>query len=159
MLGKISFCYTITIILGLERIYANTHTNNYAKIKVGESIAIFGCGGVGSSLIQLARLSGCYPIIGVDIYENKLKHAVSLGATHTVKSDLVDFEKRVLESNSNSKIDVCIDNTGIHEIIEKNSAANQQLYRLKKIDEYHYHTQLKYATLQKLCKIKRLHIS
>lgn len=44
----------------------------------------------------------------------------------------------------------------IHEIIEQNSAANQQLYRLKKIDEYHYHTQLKYATLQKLCKILRL---
>ena len=33
--------------------------NNDAKIKVGESIAIFGCGGVGLSLIQFARLSGC----------------------------------------------------------------------------------------------------
>jgi len=91
---------------------------NDAKIKVGESIAIFGCGGVGLSLIQFARLSGCYPIIGVDIHGNKLKRAVSLGATHTVKSDLVDFEKRVLESNGNSNIDICVDNTGIPEIIE-----------------------------------------
>ena len=91
---------------------------NDAKIKIGDSIAIFGCGGVGLSLIQFARLSGCYPIIGVDIHENKLKHAMSLGATHAVKSDLVDIEKRVLESNDNSKIDVCVDNTGIPEIIE-----------------------------------------
>ena len=91
---------------------------NDAKIKVGESIAIFGCGGVGLSLIQFAKLSGCYPIIGVDIHENKLKRALSLGATHTVKSDLIDFEKRVLKSNGNSNIDICIDNTGIPEIIE-----------------------------------------
>ena len=91
---------------------------NDAKAKVGESIVIFGCGGVGLSLIQFAKLSGCYPIIGVDIYENKLKRAISLGATHTVKSDLVDFEKRVLESNGNSKIDISVDNTGIPEIIE-----------------------------------------
>ena len=41
----------------------------------------------------------------------------------------------------------------IHERIEHHSAQNQQLYRLKKIDEYYYLTQLKYATLQKLCKI------
>lgn len=91
---------------------------NDAKTKVGESIAIFGCGGVGLSLIQFAGLSGCYPIIGVDIHEKKLKHAKSLGATHTVKSNLEDFEKLLLEANDGSKIDVCIDNTGIPEIIE-----------------------------------------
>lgn len=91
---------------------------NDAKVKVGESIAIFGCGGVGLSLIQFARLSGCYPIIGVDIRENKLKRAVSLGATHTVKSNIEDFEKLILEANDGSKVDICIDNTGIPEIIE-----------------------------------------
>ena len=41
----------------------------------------------------------------------------------------------------------------IYKLIETNSAINQQLYRLKTIDEYDYHTHLKYATLQKLCKI------
>ena len=92
---------------------------NDGKSKIGESIAIFGCGGVGLSLIQFAKISGCYPIIGVDIHANKLKHAKSLGATHTVKSDSEDFEKLVLEANGGSKIDVCIDNTGIPEIIEK----------------------------------------
>ena len=92
--------------------------NNDAKIKIGESIAIFGCGGVGLSLIQFAKLSGCYPIIGIDIYDNKLKHALSLGATHTFNSNLKDYKKSILEVNGGSKIDICIDNTGIPEIIE-----------------------------------------
>ena len=92
--------------------------NNDANIKVGDSIAIFGCGGVGLSLIQFAKLSGCYPIIGIDIHENKLKHAKSIGATHTFLSNQENFKKLVLESNSGSKIDVCIDNTGIPEIID-----------------------------------------
>ena len=91
---------------------------NDAKIKIGESIAIFGCGGVGLSLIQFARLSGCYPIIGIDIYDNKLKHALSLGATHTFNSNVKGYKKSILEVNGGSKIDICIDNTGIPEIIE-----------------------------------------
>ena len=92
---------------------------NDGKSKIGESIAIFGCGGVGLSLIQFARISGCYPIIGVDIHTNKLKHAKSLGATHIVKSDSEEFEKLVLEANGGLKIDICIDNTGIPEVIGK----------------------------------------
>ena len=91
---------------------------NDAKIKVGNSIAIFGCGGVGLSLIQFAKLSGCFPIIGIDIHENKLKHAESVGATHTVNSNLKNFKKHVLEANDGLMIDVCIDNTGIPQIIE-----------------------------------------
>ena len=91
---------------------------NDANAKIGDSIAIFGCGGVGLSLIQFAKLSGCYPIIGVDIYENKLEHAKSLGATHIVKSDIINYKKLILEANKGSKIDICIDNTGNPEIIE-----------------------------------------
>jgi len=90
---------------------------NDAKAKVGESIAIFGCGGVGLSLIQFAKLSGCFPIIGIDIHDNKLEHAVSLGATHTINANKVGFEKSILKANNGLNIDICIDNTGIPEII------------------------------------------
>lgn len=38
----------------------------------------------------------------------------------------------------------------IYKSIEDDSVENQEFYRLKKIGEYDYHTQLKYATLQKL---------
>ena len=91
---------------------------NDAKIRLGDSIVIFGCGGVGLSLIQFAKVSGCFPIIGIDIYENKLKHAVSVGATHTINAGNKDYIKQILKANSGLKIDVCIDNTGIPEIIE-----------------------------------------
>jgi len=91
---------------------------NDAKTKIGESIAIFGCGGVGLSLIQFAKLAGCFPIIGIDIYEDKLKHAISLGATHTINARKKDFSEQILHANDGLKIDVCIDNTGIPEIIE-----------------------------------------
>ena len=41
----------------------------------------------------------------------------------------------------------------IHQAIASESAQNQKLFRLKQIDEYVYHTNLKYATLQKLCRV------
>ena len=91
---------------------------NDAKAKVGDSLVIFGSGGVGLSLIQFAKLSGCYPIVAVDIYEDKLLQAKELGATHIVNSTKEDFEVSVLESNKNSKYDICIDNTGLPHILK-----------------------------------------
>ena len=91
---------------------------NDAKVRVGDSIAIFGCGGVGLSLIQFAKLSGCFPIIGIDIYQEKLNHALLVGATHTVNATKDNFSKQILDSNNNQQIDICIDNTGIPKIIE-----------------------------------------
>ena len=90
---------------------------NDAKVKVGESIAIFGCGGVGLSLIQFAKLAGCYPIIGIDIHDNKLEHATSLGATHTINANAENFEQSILKANDGAKFDICIENTGLPEII------------------------------------------
>ncbi len=91
---------------------------NDAKIKVGDSVAIFGCGGVGLSLIQLAKLSGCYPIVAIDIFKDKLEFAMKLGATHSINSTDINFEDRLIELNNNNKFDSCIDTTGIPEIIE-----------------------------------------
>jgi len=91
---------------------------NDAKARVGDSLAIFGCGGVGLSLIQFAKLSGCYPIVAIDIYESKLKEAVKLGATHTVNSLDRNYEKLILQSNSNANFDICIDNTGLPDILK-----------------------------------------
>ena len=82
---------------------------NDAKVKVGESIAIFGCGGVGLSLIQFAKLAGCYPIIGIDIHDNKLEHATSLGATHTINANAENFEQSILKANDGAKFDICIE--------------------------------------------------
>jgi len=59
---------------------------NLAKVQPRSSVCVVGTGGVGLSAIQGARLSGAYPIIAVDILDNKLEYARKFGATHTVNS-------------------------------------------------------------------------
>ncbi|MBI3955137.1 zinc-binding dehydrogenase [Candidatus Gottesmanbacteria bacterium] len=53
------------------------------KVKKGSSIAIFGAGGVGASVILAAKMRGCKVILAIDISEEKLQFARILGATHT----------------------------------------------------------------------------
>src|SRR5438105_7710473 len=53
-----------------------------AQVKPGSSVAVFGCGGVGISVIQGARIAGAAEIVAVDLVEQKLELAKSFGATH-----------------------------------------------------------------------------
>jgi len=55
-------------------------------VRPGESVAVFGVGGVGLSAIRAASILEAYPIIAVDLDERKLAFAKSFGATHTVNA-------------------------------------------------------------------------
>jgi len=55
-----------------------------AEVQPGSSVAVFGCGGVGLSTIQGARLAGASTIVAVDLADDKLALAKEFGATHTV---------------------------------------------------------------------------
>ncbi len=57
-----------------------------AQVIPGSSVAVFGCGGVGLSTIQGARLAGAKTIIAVDLNEDKLALAKEMGATHSVNA-------------------------------------------------------------------------
>ena len=73
---------------------------NTAKVGAGESVAVFGTGGVGLNVIQGAALSGADPLIAVDIKENKLAYAREFGATHTINAleeDPIEAIKRLTE--------------------------------------------------------------
>ena len=59
---------------------------NTAKVRPGEPVLVIGCGGVGLSAIQGARIAGATPIVAVDVVEGKLRLAKELGATDTVLS-------------------------------------------------------------------------
>lgn len=59
---------------------------NTAAIKPGQSVAVFGLGGVGLSAVMGAVLAGGEPIIGVDMHQDKLDLAKSLGAHHVVNA-------------------------------------------------------------------------
>jgi S-(hydroxymethyl)glutathione dehydrogenase/alcohol dehydrogenase len=59
---------------------------NTARVEPGSTVAVFGCGGVGLSAIQGARIAGARMIIAVDVHDHKLETAFELGATHTVNA-------------------------------------------------------------------------
>ena len=55
-------------------------------VEAGESLAVFGTGGVGLNAIQGGQVAGAYPLIAVDVADNKLEFARKLGATHVVNA-------------------------------------------------------------------------
>lgn len=57
-----------------------------ARVRTGSTVVVFGCGGVGLSVIQGARLVGARRIIAVDMLDSKLEYARHFGATHTVNA-------------------------------------------------------------------------
>tara|TARA_Y100001968_G_scaffold266242_1_gene255666 strand:+ start:60 stop:1097 length:1038 start_codon:yes stop_codon:yes gene_type:complete len=91
---------------------------NNAKVRMGESVVVFGAGGIGLSIIQAAKLVSAWPIIGVDIHEDRLNLAKELGATHVINSSKENAYEQINKINKNNKLDVFIDNTGIPSIIE-----------------------------------------
>src|SRR6201999_2521300 len=60
------------------------------NVQRGQSVAVFGCGGVGIAAIAGARLAGATTVIGVDLDPRKLELAQRLGATHTVDASKDD---------------------------------------------------------------------
>jgi len=64
---------------------------NTARPRPGESLAVFGVGGVGVCAVMAASLAGCVPLIAVDVHEHKLDLARKLGATHCVNSAQQDL--------------------------------------------------------------------
>src|ERR1700694_4356201 len=64
-------------------------------LEAGQTVAVFGCGGVGLSIVQGARIGGARQIIAVDQFDSKLEMAKGVGATHTVNSTLDDAVQAV----------------------------------------------------------------
>ena len=69
---------------------------NAAKVRPGSSVVVFGCGGVGTSVIQGARIAGAAEIVAVDLLDAKRKEALTFGATHAVApEDLNDVSAEI----------------------------------------------------------------
>jgi len=92
-------------------------TNN-AKVKIGESVVVFGAGGVGFNVIEAAALTSAYPIIAVDLYDEKLALAKVFGATHCVNSRTQNAEQEIRKILDKAGADVVVDNTGNVEVIQ-----------------------------------------
>ena len=90
-----------------------------ANVRPGESVAVFGVGGVGLSAIRAASLLEAYPVIAVDLAEDKLEFARSFGATHTINaSGNVDPVEAIREL-TNGGVDYAFDAIGVRETCEQ----------------------------------------
>ena len=93
--------------------------NNDAKVKIGESVVVFGVGGVGLNVVQFAHLAGAYPIVAVDLLDNKLAMAEARGATHTLNAARIEDLDAALRGIVGAKgPDKVIETTGAKSVIE-----------------------------------------
>jgi S-(hydroxymethyl)mycothiol dehydrogenase len=89
---------------------------NTGGVGRGDSVAVFGCGGVGDAAIAGAALAGAVTIVAVDIDDRKLEWARRFGATHTVNSRDTDPVEAVRALTGGHGVDVSIDAVGRPEV-------------------------------------------
>lgn len=89
---------------------------NDARLLPGQSIAVIGVGGIGLNVLQGAGLMHAYPIVAIDIADDKLDAARAFGATHAVNSAKEDAAAALQELSGGQGFDVVVENTGINDV-------------------------------------------
>jgi S-(hydroxymethyl)mycothiol dehydrogenase len=92
---------------------------NTGGVGRGDSVAVFGCGGVGDAAIAGSRLAGASTIIAVDIDDRKLEWATGMGATHTINSAQTDPVEAIRGLTGGFGVDVAIDAVGHPKVYEQ----------------------------------------
>ncbi len=92
---------------------------NTGGVSRGQSVAVFGCGGVGDAAIAGAKLVGASKIIAVDIDDRKLEWAKGFGATHTCNSKTTDPVEYIRSVTDGNGADVCIEAIGHPEVYKQ----------------------------------------
>jgi S-(hydroxymethyl)mycothiol dehydrogenase len=85
----------------------------------GDSVAVFGCGGVGDAAIAGAKLAGAATIVAVDLDPRKLELAREFGATHVVDASKDDPVEAVRAATGGFGADVCIEAVGNPKVFEQ----------------------------------------
>jgi len=88
-------------------------------VQPGDSVAVFGCGGVGCAAIAGARLAGASKLIAVDLDSRKLELAKGFGATDTVDASKEDPVEKVRSLTAGFGADVCIEAVGNPKVMEQ----------------------------------------
>ncbi|MGO1523015.1 MAG: zinc-binding dehydrogenase [Nesterenkonia sp.] len=84
-------------VLGCSLFTGHGAVHSVAKVQPGENVAVIAAGGVGLSIIHLARAAGAQRVIAVDIDDEKLALARELGATDVINSTTDDPVQKVQE--------------------------------------------------------------
>jgi len=89
---------------------------NTAGVTRGDSVAVWGCGGVGDAAIEGARLAGARTIIAIDVDDRKLEWAKDFGATHSINSSGLSNEEvvqAVQAFTEGNGVDVAVEAVGL----------------------------------------------
>jgi 2-desacetyl-2-hydroxyethyl bacteriochlorophyllide A dehydrogenase len=89
-----------------------------AALRPGESIAVFGVGGLGQHAIQLARLTGAGQIVAVDVRPEPLALALGLGADLVIDAGITDVAETIRSETGGRGVNVAADFTGAAVAIE-----------------------------------------
>ena len=108
----------VTAIIGCAVLTGAGAVLNTAGVRPGDSVAIFGLGGVGLSALQAASIVEAYPIIAVDLRDDKLEFAKEFGATHLLNASEVDPVEGVVEI-SGGGVDYAFDTIGVRATTEQ----------------------------------------
>ena len=128
--------YTVAQAVGLTRVPDNVPLEQAAiladavstpfgavvrtgKVGIGESVGVWGVGGVGTHIVQLARLVGAVPVIAVDIKPAVLDRALELGADYAFDSRDEQLKDKIAEITGGRKLDVAFDAVGLKATFEQ----------------------------------------
>ena len=89
------------------------------NVQRGDTVAVFGCGGVGNAAVAGAKLAGATTIVGVDLDDRKLEWARGFGATHTVNASKEDPVEAVRAATGGFGADVCVEAVGNPKVLEQ----------------------------------------
>jgi S-(hydroxymethyl)mycothiol dehydrogenase len=89
------------------------------EVGLGDSVAVFGCGGVGCAAIAGSKLAGAAVIIAVDLDPGKLALATEFGATHTVDAGAGDPVEAIKGLTGGNGADICIEAVGHPKVMEQ----------------------------------------
>ena len=90
-----------------------------AQVRIGESVGIWGAGGIGTHLVQLSRLVGASPIVVMDLDEAVRDRSLELGADHAFDSRDPDLRQRIAAATEGRMLDVAFDAVGLSVTFEQ----------------------------------------
>jgi D-arabinose 1-dehydrogenase-like Zn-dependent alcohol dehydrogenase len=128
--------YTVAQVIGLTRVPDNVPLEQAAiladavstpfgavvrtgKVAIGESVGVWGVGGIGTHIVQLSRLVGAAPIIAVDINPVVRDRAVELGADYAFDSGDPELMAKINDVTGGRKLDVAFDAVGLKATFEQ----------------------------------------
>jgi D-arabinose 1-dehydrogenase-like Zn-dependent alcohol dehydrogenase len=128
--------YTVAQAVGLTRVPDNVPLEQAAiladavstpygavvrtgKVAVGESVGVWGVGGIGTHIVQLSRLVGAVPIVAVDIKPEVRERALELGADYAFEAREDRLPDKIAEITGGRKLDVAFDAVGLKSTFEQ----------------------------------------